>query len=132
MTELLYKEEAYAIVGACMEVHRELGQGFLEPVYQEALEREFVLREIPYRREAELTIQYKCKPLNKRYAADFICYEKIILELKAVKDLLPEHEAQIFNYLKATGYQLGLLVNFGQSSLQCKRIACTTHFRTAN
>ena len=132
MVEILYKQESYEIVGACMEVHGELGMGFLEPVYQEALEREFVLRKIPYRREAELTIQYKGSPLSKRYAADFICYDKIILEVKAVKDLLPEHEAQIFNYLKATGLQLGLLVNFGQSSLQCKRIVCTDYFSSSN
>lgn len=128
MVEILYKQESYAIVGACMDVHGELGMGFLEPVYQEALEREFVLREIPYRREAELTIQYKGQPLNKRYAADFICYDKIIVELKAVKALLPEHEAQLFNYLKATRLQLGILVNFGEPSLRHKRIVCTDYF----
>ena len=132
MVELIYKEEAYAIIGACMEVHGQLGMGFLEPVYQEALEREFVEREIPYRREAELTIQYKGKPLNKRYAVDFICYDKIIVELKAGKALLPEHEAQLYNYLKATGYQLGLLINFGEPSLIHKRIVCSHYFQPPN
>jgi GxxExxY protein len=132
MTELLYKEEAYAIVGACMEVHRELGHGFLEPVYQEALEIELGFRRIPFSREVELGVRYKNELLKKKYFADFVCNDKILVELKAVKDLLPEHEAQIFNYLKATGLQLGLLVNFGQSSLQYKRIACSRNFRNPN
>lgn len=132
MVELLYKEESYEIVGACMGVHRELGQGFLEPVYQEALEVEFGLRQLPFRREVELGIMFKGNMLKKKYFADFVCHGKILVELKAVKALLPEYEAQLFNYLKATGYQLGLLINFGQPSLTYKRIACTTHFRTAN
>ena len=132
MTELLYKEEAYAIIGACMEVHGELGMGFLEPVYQEALAVEMGLREVPFIREKEQKILYKGRPLAKKYFADFICYEKILVELKAVKELLAEHEAQVFNYLKATGLKLGLLVNFGQPSLQYKRIICTHYFDSPN
>jgi GxxExxY protein len=122
MTEIRYKEESFKIIGACMEVHKELGNGFLESVYKEALEREFISNKISYEREKELLILYKGSYLNKRYIADFICYNKIIVELKAIQNLLPEHEAQLFNYLKATKMQLGLLINFGQKSLQYKRI----------
>jgi len=125
MNELIYKDEAYAIVGACMEVHRELGAGFLEGIYQEALEREFLASSIPFNREAKLVVLYKGKPLKKNYYADFVCYGKIVVELKAVKKLLPEHEAQLFNYLKATGMKLGLLINFGQQSLEHRRMVCT-------
>ena len=126
---LIYKEEAYAIIGACMEVHSELGMGFLEPVYHEALSVELTARGLPFRHESPLSILYKGKPLEKQYFADFECYGKIVVELKAVKKLLPEHEAQLFNYLKATGYQLGLLVNFGEPSLVHKRIVCTHYFK---
>ena len=132
MSELIYKEEAYRIIGACMTVHRELGTGFLEPVYQEAFAVELATEGIPFEREAELTILYKGNPLKKKYFSDFVCYEKIIVELKALRDLLPEHEAQLFNYLKATGLQLGLLVNFGLPSLEHKRIVCSRYFQKRN
>ena len=125
VSEIIYKEESYAIVGACMEVHRELGRGFLEPVYQESLEREFVFQGIPHEREAPLRIIFKGEPLEKRYFADFFCYGKVIVETKAVKKLLPEHEAQLFNYLRASGFKLGLLANFGPSSLETKRVVLT-------
>jgi GxxExxY protein len=111
--KILYKEECYAIQGAIFEVYREMGGGFLEAVYQECLEREFDSRKIPYRRKVELTLSYKGEPLLKKHEADLICYDKIILELKAVKDVGNEHRAQLFNYLKATNLRLGLLVNFG-------------------
>ena len=120
--ELIYKQEVFDIIGAAMEVHRELGCGFLEAVYQEALELEFQLRNIPYRREAKLDIYYKGQLLNKQYEADFICYDKIIVELKALSDLIPEHESQLLNYLKATKMRVGLLINFGQQSLEYKRM----------
>lgn len=123
--ELVYKEEAYTIIGACMEVHKELGPGFLEAVYQEALAREFKTRNIPFEKEKQLMIGYKGKPLGKTYAADFICYDKIIVELKAIRDLLPEHNAQVFNYLKATSMKLGILVNFAKPSLEYKRVVFT-------
>lgn len=126
MSELLYKDEAYGIVGACMEVHRELGSGFLEAIYQEALEKEFIEQKIPYAREKNLRVRYKGQLLSKQYIADFLCFDKIIVELKAVKELSKEHEAQLFNYLKTTGLQLGLLINFGEASLRSKRIICTT------
>jgi GxxExxY protein len=120
--ELLYKDEAYVIVGAAMEVHKELGHGFLEAVYQEALEKEFNIQNIPYKREFPISIYYKGKPLSKYYVADFICYDKIIVELKALSALNQEHHAQVLNYLKATGIELGILINFGTSKLEYKRI----------
>lgn len=119
---LLYKEESYQIVGACMEVHSELGRGFLEPVYQEALEIEFKQKNIPYEREKPLTIKYKDQLLQKHYNADFLCFEQIIVELKALAQLRSEHTSQVLNYLKATQLRLGILVNFGDKSLQYKRI----------
>ena len=113
MNELLLKEEVYAIVGAAIEVHRELGPGFLEAVYQEAMEMELRERDIPFEAEKALRISYKGKILKKEYYADFICYEKIIVELKALDRLSGNEEAQILNYLKTTGLKVGLLVNFG-------------------
>lgn len=122
LEEYLFKDECYDIIGAAMEVHKTLGPGFLEPVYQEALELEFDVSEIPYEKEAFIEISYKGKVLDKKYIADFICYDEIIVELKAVESLLPEHVAQVINYLKATDSRLGLLINFGASKLQYKRI----------
>jgi GxxExxY protein len=128
MSELLYKEEAYKVIGACMTVHRELGHGFLEAIYQEALARELEDQKIPFEREQALTVLYKDKPLNKKYFADFICYDSIIIETKAVKALTDDMTAQLFNYLKATRLQLGLLVNFGTPSLEQRRIVCSSYF----
>ena len=119
---LLYEKESYSIIGAAMSVHQELGHGFLEAVYQEALEKEFLQREIPYKREMPIKIYYKNEPLNKFYIADFICYDKIIIELKALSALTAEHQGQIMNYLAATKLKLGLLLNFGKKSLEHKRI----------
>ncbi len=119
---LLYKDESYAIIGACMEVHRILGYGFLEAVYQEALSIEFSKRKIPFEQEKYLRILYKGNCLKKEYRADFICYDKIILETKAQSRLSNNDLAQTLNYLKITDYNLGLLVNFGTSSLQYKRV----------
>jgi len=121
MEKYLFKEETYKIIGACMEVHKTLGNGFLEAVYQEALEEELNLQNIPFEREKQISISYKNKVLNKHYYADFVCYNKIIVELKALSNLNSDHEAQILNYLKATGYKIGLLINFGEKSLKYKR-----------
>ena len=118
---LIYKDESYKIIGVFFEVHNELGPGFLDPVYQEALEVELTNQNIPFQREVPLPIKYKESVLNKSYIADFILFEKIILELKALDTLSTVHESQVLNYLKATGFKLGLLVNFGQSKLQYKR-----------
>jgi GxxExxY protein len=121
--ELICKDEAYAIIGACFEVDNELGCGFLEAVYQECLDIELTLRGILFRPQAELGLVYKGRPLKQHYQPDFICFERIILEIKAVSDLDDGHRAQVHDYLKATGYRLGLLVNFGQyPKLQYQRI----------
>ena len=109
----LYKDLSYAILGACFEVYKEKGSGFVEPVYQECLELELGLREIPFTRQPYLRLCYKGVQLKQCYVPDLVCYEKIIVELKAAQTLSDEHRAQILNYLKATGVRLGLLVNFG-------------------
>jgi GxxExxY protein len=111
--ELLFEDECYAIQGAIFEVYREMGCGFLEAVYQECLEKEFRSRKLPFEAQKELVLSYKDEPLSQTYKPDFICYGKIIVELKAVKEIASEHKAQLLNYLKATGLELGLLVNFG-------------------
>jgi len=122
MSNFLYKSETFKIIGAAMEVHKELGCGFFEAVYQEALELEFQYDKIPYQREAQLNIYYKGQLLKKYYQADFICYDGIIVELKALSALTSEHESQLLNYLKATGLKVGLLINFGNKSLEYKRM----------
>lgn len=113
MAKIVLKEESYQIMGACFEVYKEMGCGFLEPVYQECLEIELTLREIPFRAQHKVQLRYKGRLLEQEYKPDFVCYEKIIVEIKALKKFADEHRAQVHNYLKATGYQLGLLVNFG-------------------
>lgn len=119
---LIYSKESYDINGAAMRVYKTLGHGFLEAVYQEALEIEFKKRNIPYEREKELKIFYDGLELKQTYRADFVCYDKIIVELKAVSNLDDSHRSQVYNYLKATGYKLGLLLNFGNSDgLQWER-----------
>ncbi|MCF6218187.1 MAG: GxxExxY protein [Gammaproteobacteria bacterium] len=121
--KLLFKDEAYAIQGAIFEVYREMGCGFLEAVYQECLQRELSDRNIPFVTQPILSLSYKGNNLEQRYQPDVICYDKIILELKAVQEIAPAHEAQLHNYLKASGLRLGLLVNFGHyPKVQIKRI----------
>lgn len=122
MTDLKFSEEAFKIIGAAMEVHKELGAGLLEPVYQEALAIEFERNGIPFEREKVLEITYKGQKLSRYYVADFVCYDKIIIELKALDGLHPAHTSQVINYLKIANLELGLLVNFGANSLQYKRI----------
>ena len=113
----------YAILGAAMEVHRTLGPGFLEAVYQESLAVEFEARGIPFRREVELPVIYKGRTLKTTCRADFICFASVVLELKSIVKLGAIEEAQLLNYLKATGYEIGLLVNFAESRLTYKRFA---------
>ena len=122
MIDLIYKTESYKIIGAAMEVHKELGCGFLEAVYQESLALEFEEQDIPFDQEKEIEIYYKDLLLNKKYRSDFLCYEKIIVEIKALSSLNGDHEAQLLNYLKATETKLGILINFGTKSLQYKRL----------
>ena len=119
---LLYEKESYSIIGAAIAVHKELGHGFLEAVYQEALEKEFQLSLIPYKREFPLKIFYKNEPLEKTYITDFICYDNIIVELKALNAITNEHQSQLINYLTATKLKLGIIINFGKPSIEHKRI----------
>jgi len=115
-------QKTYAIIGAAMEVHKELGCGFLEAVYQEGLEREFTIEQIPFKAQPIIQIRYKGQPLNKTYQPDFVCYEEILVEIKAISGLTGLEEAQLINYLKATGLKIGLLLNFGVKSLEHKRL----------
>ncbi len=115
----------YALIGAAMEVHRQMGCGFLEGAYQEAYALELTLQDIPHRREVELPVFYKGQKLNVFYRADFICYDNIIVELKALSKLGKVEEAQVINYLKANGSQVGVLLNFGSASLEYRRFAFT-------
>jgi GxxExxY protein len=122
MTELLFKVEVYAIIGAAMEVHKILGCGFLEPVYQEALEIELRNRDIPFEAQKQLPIYYKDQQLEKTYVPDFISFGEIIIEIKALNRLSSTEESQLLNYIKAANFRLGLLINFGAESLQWKRM----------
>jgi GxxExxY protein len=126
MAEIVYKEESYAIIGACFEVYNAKGCGFLEPVYQECLGIEFEHQRIPAIPKALLTLSYRDRALTQVYAPDFVCFQKIILELKSVSNLVDQHRAQVLNYLHATGFELGLLVNFGHyPKMEYERIAKT-------
>jgi GxxExxY protein len=111
--DLLFRDECYAIQGAVFEVHRELGAGFTESVYQECLEKELLARSIPFQSQPILSLSYKGQVLQQTFKADLICYGCVLVEIKAARSLTPEHRAQVINYLKASGLQLGLLVNFG-------------------
>ncbi len=124
MAEISYKEESYKIVGACFEVYKTKGCGFTEPVYQECLQMEFSMRDIPFVSQPILELEYKGRTLTQTFRADFICYGKIVVELKAVERLAEAHRAQTLNYLNATNYDLALLVNFGHfPKLEYERIA---------
>lgn len=112
MNEILYKDESYKIMGAMFEFYKEMGCGFLEPVYQECVELELGDQSIPFVPQVKLNLKYKSHSLKSKYIPDVICYEKIVLELKVVKQITDQHRAQVHNYLKATGYRLGIIVNF--------------------
>jgi GxxExxY protein len=121
-SKILFKDESYAIIGACMKVHRALGPGFLEAVYEEVVEKEFIVQNIPYKRQVQLNLYYEGVQLKKQYRADFVCYDSIIVELKAVTQIPSVFYAQLQNYLKCTNMELGMLINFGTPSLTYKRI----------
>lgn len=128
MVELLLKDEVYAIIGAAMEVYNQLGAAFLEPIYQEAMEIEVADRQIPAKPQHEIVIKYKNRQLKKFHIADLLCFDKIIVELKAMDGLTTREEAQLINYLKATGLQVGLLINFGSAvKLEWRRLILTPY-----
>ena len=120
--KIIFKVESYKIIGICMNIHSTLGNGFLEAVYCEVLEKEFVKNNIPYQREVKLDLFFNGEKLDKKYKADFICFDNIILEIKAVSFIHENFTKQTLNYLKATDKKLGLLINFGEKSLKYKRI----------
>lgn len=122
MADLLYGEECYKIIGACLEVHKDLGCGYLEAVYAESLKLELCKCNIPHVCEKGLNIYFKGVKLKKKYYADFICFDKIVLEIKAVDKLCSNHVSQVLNYLKSSKLRLGILINFGEMSLKYKRI----------
>jgi GxxExxY protein len=122
MVDILFKDESYAIIGACLKVHSELGAGFLEAVYKEALEKEFTKRNIPFQRQPKLSLFFDGEKLKKYYIADFLCYDSIVIEIKAISFLSEANIKQLQNSLKASKQRLGLLINFGASSLTYKRI----------
>jgi len=122
MADIIYKAESFSIIGLSMEVHNNLGKGFLEIVYKDALEYEFRTNSIPFVREKEYIINYKDMILPHKFYADFVVLDKIILEIKGMSGIADEHIAQAINYLKVSGCKLGLIVNFGQLSLQYKRV----------
>jgi hypothetical protein len=124
MPNLIYEEESYLIRGACFEVYKVMGNGFLEAVYQECLEMEFHARCIPFQSQRGLVLHYKGSPLQQMHKPDFVCFDKIIVEIKGVSKIHADHQAQIVNYLAATGFKLGLLVNFGaHPQIQIERFA---------
>ena len=126
--ELIYKEESYAIIGACFEIYKNKGCGFHEPIYHECLEIEFEFQRITFLSKPPQTLQYRGRTLVQTFSPDFICYDKIIVEIKAVSELIDEHRAQLLNYLSATGCKLALLVNFGHyPRLEYERLLPRSH-----
>ena len=120
--KIIYKDESFKIIGICMNIHSIMGYGFLEAVYAEVLEKEFIKNNIPYQREVRLDLFFNGEKLDKKYKADFVCFGDIILEIKSVSFLHESFTRQTLNYLKATNKKLGLLINFGEKSLRYKRI----------
>jgi GxxExxY protein len=133
MAELILKEKTYKIIGACFEVYNQTGFGFTEPIYQECLAHELSIQKIPYVAQAVIPMSYKGLPLTKHFVADFICFDRIIVEIKSASSITDAHRAQLLNYMHATNYELGLLVNFGQyPKLQYERLICNRRNSTAS
>ena len=132
MTEIVYKKESYRIIGSCMKVHNELGPGFVESVYQEALEKQFIKDQIPYQREKQLSIYFNGEKLRKYFKADFVCYDSTIVELKAASFIHNDNIDQLRSYIRSADLRLGILVNFGQSSLVYKRVLNPLHLHNSH
>jgi len=131
MAEIIYRDESYKIIGACFEVYKQKGCGFTEPVYQECLTVEFRLQNIPFVSEPKINLEYKGEMLESYFKPEFVCYDKIIVELKAVSRLIDEHRAQTINYVNATNFDLGLLINFGHfPKLEYERIGNKRVYRS--
>ena len=124
MAEILYKEESFELIGICMKVHRELGPGFKEVVYKDALELEFQANNIPYVREKSFTVSYKGLGLRRKFCVDFIVYDSILLEAKSTSTIIQRFVSIVLNYLRVTGLKLGIIANFGESSFKYKRVIC--------
>jgi GxxExxY protein len=127
--KLELEEETYKIIGTCMKVHKTLGPGFLESVYDEALSKEFAEQSIPFKKQQQIRVEYNNQFLHKTFRADFICFDKIIIEIKAATFTHQQFSNQVVNYLKATGYPVGLLINFGEKSLKFKRFVNTPDYK---
>ncbi len=125
MPKLLFEKESYNVLGACIAVHKKLGNGFSEEIYQEALQKEFAKRNLPYEKQKNLELFYDGMPLDKPFVADFVCYDKIILQVEVMHALLENLKRQMINSLKATNFELGLLINFGEESLKWNRLINT-------
>lgn len=126
MSNIIYPQESFAIMGACFNVYNSMGCGFLEAVYQECVEIEFEFQHIPFEAQKRLQLKYRDRTLNQTFKPDLICHDKIVIELKAVSKLVDEHRAQVLNYLNATGMKLGILINFGHfPKLEYERIVLT-------
>ncbi len=124
--KLLFEEESYKIIGTCIAVHKKLGTGFQQPIYKEVLQKEFKKNKIPFEKQKQLQIFYDGTVLKEPFTADFVCYDRIIIEIKSMSSIPQETKQQVVNYLKATNFKLGLLINFGESSLKWKRLINTT------
>jgi len=125
-SKLLFEEESYKILGVCIAVHKKMGSGFQKEVYEEVIQREFVKNDIPFEKKKKLSLYYEGNPLQKYFIADFVCFDKIIFDLRSENFIHNNSKQQVVNYLKATNFQLGLLINFGEPSLKWKRLINTT------
>ena len=126
-SKLLFEEESYKIIGTCIAVHKKLGTGFQQPIYKEVLQKEFKKNKIPFEKQKQLQVFYDGTVLKEPFTADFVCYDTIIIEIKSMSSIPQEAKQQVVNYLKATNFKLGLLINFGESSLKWKRLINTVN-----
>lgn len=125
MSKLLFEEETFKVIGACINVHKKLGNGFSEAVYQQAIEKEFLQANIPFEQQKEVPIYYNGEPLNEFFTVDFLCYNNVLLDIKSVLSIQEHMTQQVLNYLKSSHIEIGMLINFGEQSLKWKRLVNT-------